>query len=34
MIDKVAATVAQALGDVADGATVLVGGFRHRRHSQ
>ena len=27
MIDKVAATPAQALGAVADGATVLVGGF-------
>ena len=27
MIDKVAASVAEALGNVADGATVLIGGF-------
>jgi len=27
MIDKVATTVAEALGEVADGATVLIGGF-------
>ncbi|MBK0391763.1 3-oxoacid CoA-transferase subunit A [Ramlibacter algicola] len=27
MIDKIAATVAEAIGDVADGATVMIGGF-------